>query len=132
MVNENNYFGANATVVGRAASDARFPAYDKQGERGILEVPILLDEGYKNKDGEWVKTGTTAYTYTGAGEFAENVLANVKKGDKIRVEDAKQEVREYQDKDGNTKLGITLRFGTFTVLESKSDGGFVPSDSEPF
>lgn len=118
MVNENNYFGANATVVGRAASDARFPAYDKQGERGILEVPILLDEGYK-KDGEWVKTGTTAYTYSGAGDFAQNVLASVKKGDKIRVEDAKQEVREYDGKDGKA-LGITLRFGSFTVLESKS------------
>ena len=116
--------------MGRAASDARFPAYDKQGERGILEVPILLDEGYK-KDGEWVKTGTTAYTYSGAGDFAQNVLASVKKGDKIRVEDAKQEVREYQDKDGNTKLGITLRFGSFTVLESKS-GGFAPDGGEAF
>jgi single-stranded DNA-binding protein len=123
MVNENNYLGANATVVAYAASDARPPAYDKSGERGILEVSLPVNEGYK-KDGEFVKTGTSWYVYSGAGEFAENVLAGVKKGDKIRVEDAKQEVREYQDKDGNTKLGITLRYGTFTVLES---GG-----NEPF
>ena len=122
--NPNNYPGASATVVGWAASDARTPAYDKAGERGILEVPIPVNEGY-SKDGEFVKTGVTFYTYSGAGEFAENVLANVKKGDKIRVEDAKQEVREYKDKDGNAKLGITLRYGTFTVLESA--GG-----NEPF
>jgi single-stranded DNA-binding protein len=123
MVNENNYLGANATVVAYAASDARPPAYDKSGERGILEVSLPVNEGYK-KDGEFVKTGTSWYVYSGAGEFAENVLAGVKKGDKIRVEDAKQEVREYQDKDGNTKLGITLRYGTFTVLE--------PGGNEPF
>jgi len=28
MVNENNYLGANATVVAYAAADARTPAYD--------------------------------------------------------------------------------------------------------
>lgn len=128
MVNENNYIGANATVVGYAASDARPPAYDKDGSRGILEVSIPVNEGYR-KDGEFVQTGTTWYTITGASDYAQNVLAPIKKGDKVRVEDAKQEVREYKDKDGNTKLGITLRFGTVTVLESKSDG-FVPDDDE--
>lgn len=128
MVNENNYIGANATVVGYAASDARPPAYDKNGERGILEVSIPVNEGYR-KDGEFVQTGTTWYTITGASDYAQNVLAPIKKGDKVRVEDAKQEVREYKDKDGNTKLGITLRFGTVTVLESKSDG-FAPDDDE--
>lgn len=128
MVNENNYIGANATVVGYAASDARPPAYDKDGERGILEVSIPVNEGYK-KDGEFVQTGTTWYTITGASDYAQNVLAPIKKGDKVRVEDAKQEVREYKDKDGNTKLGITLRFGTVTVLESKSDG-FTPDAGE--
>jgi len=131
MVNENNYFGANVTVVGRAGSDARPPAYDKEGARGILEVPIMLDEGYK-KDGEWVKTGTTVYTITGASDYAQNVLAPIKKGDKVRVEDAKQEVREYKDKDGNTKLGITLRFGTVTVLESKGDGFTPDAGDEAF
>jgi len=128
MVNENNYIGANATVVGYAASDARTPAYDKSGERGILEVSIPIREGYK-RDGEFVETGVTWYTITGASDYAQNVLAPIKKGDKIRVEDAKQEVREYKDKDGNTKLGITLRFGNVQVLESKSDG-FAPDDDE--
>jgi len=121
MANENNYLGATASIVAYAAAPARVPAYDKSGDRGILEVSLPVNEGYK-KDGEFVKTGTTWYTYSGAGDFAQNVLSQVKKGDKIRVDDAKQEVREYTDREGNPKLGITLRYGDFTVLESASGG----------
>jgi len=127
--NPNNYIGVNATLVGYAASDARVPAYDKEGTRGVLEVPFAINEGY-TKDGEFVQTGTTWYTYSGAGEFAENVLANVHKGDKIRIEDARQEVRTYTDREGNEKLGITLRFGSFTVLESS--GSSVDDADRPF
>lgn len=123
--NENNYIGVSASIVGYAASAARPPAYDKEGTKGILEVSIPISEGYK-KDGEFVQTSTSWYVYSGAGEFAQNVLSKVQKGDKIRIDDAKQEVREYQDKDGNTKLGITLRFGEFQVLESKSSGDETP------
>lgn len=126
MSNENNYPGIEATIVGWAAGPARTPAYDKDGTSGVLEVSIPLNEGYK-KNGEFVKTGTTWYTYSGAGDFAQNVLANIQKGDKIRVDGAKQEVRTYQDREGNEKLGITLKFGDFTVLESA--GG---SDEGPF
>lgn len=118
-INPNNYTEADLTLVAYAAADARPPAYDKDGSKGVLEVSLPVNEGYK-KDGEFVQTGTTWYTYSGAGDFAQNVLANVRKGDKIRIDGAKQEVREYQDRDGNVKLGITLRFGDFQVLESKS------------
>lgn len=116
MANENNYPGLTATLVGYAAGPARTPAYDKQGTKGILELSIPISEGYK-KDGEFVQTGTTWYRYVAGGDFAQNVIAPIQKGDKVRIEDAKQEVREYQDKDGNTKLGIELRFGTVTVVE---------------
>lgn len=130
MVNEQNYRGANSTVVGYAAGPASKPLWDKDGSSGVLEVAIPVNEGYK-KDGEFVQTGTTWYRYSGAGEFAENVLANVQKGDKIRVQDARQEVREYKDKNGDTKLAITLRFGDFIVLEQA--GGAASSDSDtPF
>ena len=123
--NPNNYVGASTTVVGWAAKDAQTPAYDKDGTKGILEVTIPINEGYK-KDGEFVQTGTTWYVYSGASDFAQNILAGIKKGDKIRVDDAKQEVREYKNKDGEDKLGITLRFGSFEVLESAA------GDDNPF
>lgn len=117
MTNENNYIGATTTIVGYAAGEARFPAYDKEGTKGVLELPIPINEGYK-KDGEFVQTGTTWYSVVASGDYGKALQA-IRKGDKVRVDDAKQEVREYKDKEGNSKLGISLRFGTVTVLESK-------------
>ena len=124
MTNENNYIGATVTLVGYASGPARFPAYDKEGTKGVLELSIPVNEGYK-KDGEFVQTGTTWYTYSASGDYAA-ALKSVNKGDKIRIEDAKQEVREYDSKDGK-KLGISLRFGNLVLLESK--GG---ATEEPF
>lgn len=132
--NPNNYQGATVTLVGYAAGPAKPPAYDKGGSKGILELSIPINEGYK-KDGEFIQTGTTWYTYSAAGEYAAN-LSTVNKDDKIRIDDAKQEVRKYTTKDGVTKLGIELRFGTLVVLEAKGapaeaeTAGF--SDGTPF
>lgn len=119
-INPNNYQGAANTLVGYVAGPAKPPAYDKDGSRGVLSISIPINEGYK-KDGEFIQTGTTWYEYTAAGEAA-NALKALQKGDKIRIDGAKQEVREYTDKDGNKRLGITLSFGELSVLESKSGG----------
>lgn len=119
-INPNNYPGVSTTIVGWASSDARFPAYDKEGTRGVLQVPIAINEGYK-KDGEFVKTGTTWYDIEAGGDAAQ-VLQGISKGDKIRVDDAKQEVRSYKAADGTDKLGITLKFGTVTILEQATSG----------
>lgn len=131
--NPKNYQGATVTIVGYAAGEAKPPAYDKEGTKGILQLSIPINEGYK-KDGEFVQTGTTWYAYSAAGEYAET-LKTVRKGDKVRIDDAKQEVREYTSKDGESKLGIELRFGTLVILEAKgaaepSAAGF--SDDAPF
>lgn len=120
-INPNNYLGAANTLVGYLAGPAQSPAFDKDGSRGVLEVSIPINEGYK-KDGEFVQTGTTWYRYQGAGDFAQNTLAPLNKGDKVRIDGAKQEVREYTDREGNKRLGITLTFGTLQVLEPASGG----------
>ena len=131
--NENNYVGASITLVGYVSNPARPPAYDKDGSKGVLELSIPINEGYK-KDGEFVQTGTTWYTYSAAGEYAD-ALRELAKGDKVRIDDAKQEVREYTDRDGAKQKGISLRYGSIKVLESKepvrasSDDGFIPSGS---
>jgi single-stranded DNA-binding protein len=128
MSNENNYVGATVTLVGYAAGPAKTPAYDKDGGKGILELSIPVNEGYKPAGGEFVKTGTTWYTVSAAGDYAAQLSA-INKGDKVRVDGAKQEVREYTDREGNKKLGISLRYGTITVLEAASGG---PVDESPF
>jgi len=128
MTNPNNYPGAETTLVGWVAADAATPKYDKKNQ--VTEIRIPINEGYK-KDGEFIQTGTTWYSYTAAGDAGEN-LKSIRKGDKVRIDNAKQEVREYETKDGEKRLGITLKFGTVTVLEAKN-GGFVPEDEEnPF
>lgn len=126
--NENNYPGATTILVGYAAGNPEYPPYDREGKRGFKQLSVAVNEGYK-KDGEFVQTGTTWYRI----EKHEDAWAElgVGKGDKIRLDGAKQEVREYQDKNGDSKLGITLTYGDLTVLESKNDGS--ASDEEaPF
>lgn len=123
-INPQNYVGAANTLVGYAASGPRNPGYDKEGTRGVKEIPIPINEGYK-KDGEFVQTGTTWYTYVAAGSGVE-LIEDIRKGDKIRIDGAKQEVREYKSKAGEDKLGISLRFGTITVLEQSDPDGEDP------
>lgn len=126
-INPNNYISADLTLVGYAASGPRNPAYDKEGKRGVKEIPIPVNEGYKDRDsGEFIQTGTTWYNYVAAGEGV-SVIEGIRKGDKIRLDGARQSVREYTNKDGETKLGIELRFGTVTVLEQAD-----PDDEAPF
>lgn len=130
-INPQNYREADLTLVGYTATEPRKPAYDKDGTSGVLEITIPINEGYK-KDGEFIQTGTTWYTYSGAGEFAQSTLAPIAKGTKVRIDGAKQEVREYKDRDGNAKLGITLRFGKLTVLEEPSGGGSSAPSGDPW
>ena len=126
--NENNYPGATLCLVGYAAGNPEYPAYDREGKRGFKQLSVAVNEGYK-KDGEFVQTGTTWYRI----EKHEDAWAElgVGKGDKIRLDGAKQEVREYQDKNGDSKLGITLTYGDLTVLESKN-GGSASDEEAPF
>lgn len=124
-INPDNRIGVSTTIVGYAATDPRSPAYDRDGTKGILEVPIAHNEGY-SKDGEFVKTGTTWYAVTAGGDAA-NDLKRIKKGDKIRIDDAKQEVREFES-GGEKRLGITLRFGKVTILSSSAASAISNSD----
>jgi len=133
-VNPNNYVGATTTLVGYAAGPARAPKYDKDGSSGVLELSFAIQEGYK-KDGTWVDTSTTWYTYSAAGDYAEALKA-VGKGDKVRIDGAKQEGREFKRPDDTIGQAITLKFGTLTVLEkstreggSVADAGFIPAET---
>lgn len=119
--NPNNYEGATVTLVGRAGADASFPAYDKAGEKGFQEVRVAVSQGYKKGD-EWVDTGTTWYTVSGRTED----VGHVRKGDKVRLDDARLETREFDRKDGSKGQAFETRYGTLTVLESKSGGSDVP------
>lgn len=117
-INPNNYEGANITLVGRAGGEAKSPAYDRDGSKGVLELSIAVGQGYK-KDDQWVDTGTTWYIYSAAGEYAEPLKA-VGKGDKVRIDNARLETREFTRKDETKGQSFDVKFGTLTILEAKS------------
>lgn len=123
MVNDNNYIGATLTLVGYAAGDPEYPPYDKEGKRGFKQLSIANTEGYK-KDGEFVKTGTTWYRVEKHQD--DWATLGVQKGDKVRIDNAKQEVRAYKNAKGEDALGITLSYADVTILESA--GGVSASD----
>jgi hypothetical protein len=54
-------------------------------------------------------------------DYAEDNWPYIGKGDKVRVDDAKQEVRSYETRDGETRTEIKLTYGELTVLESKGE-----------
>jgi hypothetical protein len=111
-INPDNIVGAANTLVGYVGG-VDYPPYDKNGERGYKQVSIAINEGYK-KNGEFVKTGTTWYRY----EAHQDRIAElgIEKGDKLRIDGAKQEVKEYES-GGEKRLGITLSYGAVTILE---------------
>lgn len=123
--NPNNYVGINATIVGYVAANPRPPAYDRQDERGIREIPIPINHGYRNNDGDWVDTSTTWVNYVAAGTGVE-LIENIRKGDKVKIEGARVETRQYEDKDGNARIGVDARFGTVTVLEQADSDDDAP------
>lgn len=126
-INPSNYVGINATIVGYVAANPRPPAYDRDDMRGLREVPIPINHGYRTDDGDWVDTSTTWINYVAASDAAKDLESRVRKGDKVRIDNARLETRQYEDKDGNARIGVDARFGTLTVLESSDDG-----DDSPF
>jgi len=120
-INPSNYPGMNGVLVGYVRG-IDYPPYDKQGSRGYKQVSIPIDEGYK-KDGEFVKTGTTWYRYEAHQDKIAELGLGV--GDKVRLENVKQSVREY----GEGKLAITLSFGEVTILEKGNGGQQAPAAS---
>ncbi len=125
-INPNNYDGANITVVGRAGGPYQVKKFDSGSS--VAELSIAVGKGYK-RDGEWVDQGTDWYTLTATEDYAEHNWPEVGKGDKVRVDEARFETKAFDRKDGSHDKQLTLRYGTLTVIESKSAAG---DDAPPF
>lgn len=122
MVNENNYDGAHATIVGRAGGEWSVREFGNGNSQA--ELSIAVGKGYKDKaTGEWVDQGTDWYRLISTPDYATQNWPEVGPGDKVRVEDARQEVRSYIKNDGTAAHSIDLRFGTLTVVQAKQPVG---------
>lgn len=130
MVNENNYIGSSATVVGVAGGQWEVKTLGTSGYEQA-ELSIAVGKGYK-KDGEWVDQGTDWYRLVAKPDYASDNWPEVEKGDRVRVDDAKLEARVYKKNDGEPGLELRLSFGALSVVKKaeareKADlsGGFV-------
>lgn len=129
-VTTENFLGADATIVGYVSGDARYPGYDKNGERGYMQVRIPINQGYK-KDGEFVRRkaadGSDLVLWFTV-EAHQDVIGGLKKGDKVRVEGAQLEAREFTRKDDSVGQEFLLTYPEITVLESADSD----DDEAPF
>lgn len=128
MVNENNYVGSNATVVGLAGGEWEVRDLGTSGYQQA-ELSIAVSKGYKDKEDQWVDQGTDWYKLVATPDYAADNWPEVGKGDKVRVEDAKLEARAYVKKDGTPDVELRLRYGSLEVVKAKEtadmSGGFV-------
>ncbi len=115
MTNPNNYEGATVSVVGRAGGEPE-EVFDGRTTR----FNIAVGQGYK-KDGEWVDTGTVWYTVQAATDYAEQHWPEIAAGDKIRIDDAKQEVRVFAKNNGDPGVELRLSYANVKVIERKAD-----------
>lgn len=127
-INPDNYPGANITIVGYAGGPAEFPAYDREGTKGVLELNVGVGQGYKT-DAGWKDTGTTWYSVSAAGEWADQLRA-VGKGDKVRIDNGRLETREFKRKDGSVGQQFSIRYGSLTILEAKSSAPAAPATAD--
>lgn len=123
-INSNNYDGASAVIVGRAGGAVEVKSFGNGAEQAQLSIAV--GKGYK-KDGSWVDTGTDWYTLTATADYAAQNWPEIAKGDKVRVDDARLELKGFIKKDGEAGVDATLRYGTLVIVEAKADreGGAV-------
>ena len=119
-VTTENFLGADATIVGFASGPAKYPAYDPDGERGYMQLRIPINQGY-SKGGEFVRRKAAngddlVLWFTVEGH--QDVLGNIQKDDKVRVDGAQLEAREFTRKDGSIGQEFLLTYGTVEVLEA--------------
>jgi single-strand DNA-binding protein len=89
----------NLTVCGNA-SEPKI-RYTQSGQ-AVASFAVFIKR--KNKDGE---QESTPINVTAWGDMAENIVANVQKGDRVLVTGRLQE-NTWTDKEGNERKGVEL------------------------
>ena len=117
--NPNNFSGATVSIVGQAGGPYEVKTFGNGGSQAQLSIAV--GKGYK-KDGEWVDTGTDWYTLTAQTEYAEANWPNVEKGDKVRVDDSRLELKGYPKNDGTVGVEALLKYGTLVIVDKKGSG----------
>lgn len=128
-INPKNYEGASVVIVGSAGGPVEVVKFPSGGSQAQLSIAV--GKGYK-KDDKWVDTGTDWYTLTATEDYAAQNWPDVQSGDKVRVDDARLELKIYKKKDGEPGIDATLRYGTLVIVSSKASRSSGSSGVTPF
>lgn len=119
-INPKNYNGASVVIVGVAGGPAEVKHFDNGGSQAQLSIAV--SKGRKNpQTNEWIDMGTDWYTLTATEQYADENWPNVQKGDKVRVDDSRLELKPYLKKNGEAAVEAGLRYGTLVIVEAKAD-----------
>lgn len=117
------------TVVGNATADAELRY--TQGGLAVTSLTVAENERKFNKStNEWDELEPTFYRVSIWREYAEQVAATIRKGDRVIVT-GKLKVRSYEDKEGVSRtsveidadeVGPALRYATAVVTRVPKGG----------
>jgi single-stranded DNA-binding protein len=128
-INPKDYEGASVVIVGSAGGPVEVVKFPNGGSQAQLSIAV--GKGYKKGD-EWVDTGTDWYTLTATEDYAAQNWPDVQTGDKVRVDEARQELKGYIKKDGEAGVDARLRYGTLVIVSSKASRQSGSTGVKPF
>ena len=100
-------------LIGRICNDIELKKFDN--EVGVATINVAVPRAFKNAKGEYETDFIKVVLYN---QVAEVLNKNCKKGDLIGI-DGRIQVRNYQDKDGKSKVDTSVVCEKITLLNNK-------------
>lgn len=95
-------------VTGHLGRDAE--NIQKDGKTVGLKFSLAVGHGYRDKNGEWIDSGTTWYDVVAFGDAAAALRnADLTRGQAVRVQSRELQAGAWIDKEGNPRPRLTLK-----------------------
>ena len=101
-------------LIGRICNNIELRYFEN--DMGIATINVAVPRSFQNVKGEYETDFIKVVLYN---KIAEVVNKNCNKGDQIGIE-GRIQVRNYQDKEGNTRIDTSVVCEKITLLNSKN------------
>lgn len=113
-------------LIGRICNDIELRYFEN--EVGVATINVAVPRAFKNAKGEYETDFIKVVLYN---QVAEVLNKNCKKGDLIGI-DGRIQVRNYQDKDGKSKVDTSVICEKITLLNNKPKTTKEEKKEDPF
>ena len=113
-------------LIGRICNDIELRYFEN--EVGVATINLAVPRAFKNAKGEYETDFIKVVLYN---QVAEVLNKNCKKGDLIGI-DGRIQVRNYQDKDGKSKVDTSVICEKITLLNNKPKTTKEEKKEDPF